>query len=418
MTYLYNIIIKIYYFGIVITGLFNKKSRLWIYGRRNLFQKIKSSVKNDNKKIAWFHCASLGEFEQGRPIIEMFKQKYPEYKIVLTFFSPSGYEIRKNYKNADYIFYLPLDTKDNATKFIELIKPKIVFFIKYEFWFNYLNILHKKNIPVFIVSAIFRPEQYFFKWYGLWFRKQLHNITHFFVQNAESKKLLNFVKINNVSVTGDTRFDRVWAIYKQKKLFPLIKLFKQDKNLFVAGSTWPKDEDLLSVLINNNIYKNLKFLIAPHEINKEHINEIINKFKVKTLKLSEATQDNINTANVLIIDSIGILSHLYQYATITYIGGGFGKGIHNILEPANFENPIIFGPNYNKFQEAKDLIKLKGAFCVTNSNKLIDKTKELLDDSNFLAQTSKISKNYIENKKGATENVFRSIKKQVKLLNG
>ncbi|MCD4747617.1 MAG: 3-deoxy-D-manno-octulosonic acid transferase [Bacteroidales bacterium] len=416
MSFAYNIAIYLYLFIIYISGIFNKKAKQWIFGRKKLFEKIRTTI-DPHEKIAWFHCASLGEFEQGRPIIEGYRQEHPEYKILLTFFSPSGYEIRKNYKGADYIFYLPIDTKSNARKFISLVKPDLVFFIKYEFWFNYINILHQKKIPVFIVSAIFRPDQYFFKWYGWWFRKMLNKISYIFVQNPDSLKLLNSIGITHTSVSGDTRFDRVFAVAQQKKSFPIIEQFKENKNIFLSGSTWPSDENLIFTLIEKN-FTNLKFIIAPHETNIERINLLLKKINRKAIKYSEAKADNIKNADVLIIDSIGILSHLYQYSAIAYIGGGFGKGIHNILEAATFGKPVIFGTNYHKFQEAKDLIKSEGAFSINNSNELINKSKELLNNSDFYKKCSETCINYINEKKGATGIILKNIifsKKQEKI---
>ncbi len=409
MQILYNLFIRLYLFCIIIAGMFNKKARLWLAGRKNLFNKISFVLKEGEKRV-WFHCSSLGEFEQGRPVIEKFREKYAGYKIVLTFFSPSGYEIRKNYEYADYIFYLPLDTRKNSEKFIELINPKLVFFIKYEYWFNFLSVLKQRNIPVFIVSAIFRSNQHFFKWYGAWFRKKLKCITYFFVQNKISKGLLESIGITNVSVSGDTRFDRVFSIANNKKSFPLIEKFKGNNNLLIAGSTWPQDEKLIYEIINLKI-QNLKFVIVPHEVHKEHINGILHGTGAKAVKFSEADDNNVSGFDALIVDSIGVLSHLYQYSTVTYIGGGFSKGIHNILEAATFGNPVVFGPNYFKFHEAKDLIEIKGAFSVSSSQQLADKLRELLDNKSLLEKTSAIAKNYVAEKKGATENVVKEIEK-------
>ena len=407
MIWFYNILIYFYNYCILIASLFNKKARLWRKGRKDIFKKIKYRI-NSDENIVWFHASSLGEFEQGRPVIEAFRKKHPNYKILLTFFSPSGFEVRKNYESADYVFYLPIDSRKSAKKFVELINPKIVFFIKYEFWFNYLNVLSKKKIPVYIISAIFRPEQHFFKWYGGWFRKQLNCFNHFFVQNKESKKLLNSIGYQNVTISGDTRFDRVSEVASQKKSFPLIEQFKGTSELFVAGSTWEPDESLISDLIAANI-PNLKFLIAPHEVHPEHINQILKKFNGNKLKFSEANEANLKQANILIIDSIGILLHLYQYSTITYIGGGFSDGIHNILEAATFGNPVIFGPKYQKFQEAKDLLKQGGAFNINNSSELISITKKLLEDKNFHIKTSKTCTDYVIQNKGATEIIINSL---------
>ena len=409
MSLLYQIAIFGYSLIIRIASLFNPKANLWIAGRRDIFSEIKKKT-DANLKTVWFHAASLGEFEQGRPVIEAFRQKFPGYKILLTFFSPSGYEIRKNYDGADYIFYLPLDTKRNATKFIEAVNPEIAVFIKYEFWFNYLKILHKKNIPAIVISAIFRKEQHFFKWDGGWFRKMLKNISLFFVQNDESKELLNSIGIDNVTVSGDTRFDRVMTIAKNTKSFPLVEKFAGDKVVFLGGSTWPQDEELIRSLTNDTDGKK-KFIIAPHEIHKERIESIEKLFSAfQTVRYSKATEQNVAEAKVLIIDGIGFLSGLYQYCYIAYIGGGFGKGIHNILEAATFGKPVIFGPKYEKFQEAKELVELKGAFTVSTAAGLKEISGKLFDDNNYYNKAGEVCRNYVEKKAGATSMIIEGIK--------
>ncbi len=412
MSFFYNFFIHLYYFAILIASAFNKKAALWIIGRKNIFNKLKSSISPDDK-IVWFHAASLGEFEQGRPVLEAFKKKFPEYKILLTFFSPSGYEIRKNYKEVDYVFYLPLDTFFNARKFIEIVRPSKVFFIKYEFWFNYLKALKKAEIPVYFISSVFRKEQHFFKWYGVWFRKRLKSITYFFVQNEKSKTLLNTIGLTNVIVSGDTRFDRVQDLANESKEFPLIEKFKNGNSLFIAGSTWAPDEEIVFNLINKK-NKKLKFIIAPHETNEDRINSICKIKKDKTIKFSELTSDNLQedkilNAEILVIDSIGILKHLYKYATITYIGGGFGVDIHNIQEPVSFGKPVIFGPKYHKFEEAVDLVKLGGAFSITNQDELFEISEKLLSDKSYYTKCSGICKKYITSKIGATEKILDNI---------
>ncbi len=412
MRFLYYFVIKSYSFLIFFAGFFNKKAKQWTKGRKNILKSIKAEVKN-GEKIAWFHTASLGEFEQGRPLIEAFRNKYPDFKIFLTFFSPSGYEIRKNYSGADYIFYLPLDTQKNAKKFVEIVDPEIVFFVKYEFWYNFLKALKSKGKTVFIVSGIFRREQHFFKWYGSWFKKILKMITFFFVQNNESKELLNSIGIENVEISGDTRFDRVFEISQHKKSFPLIETFKHDSEIFLGGSTWPADEDLILSLIRERA-ANLKFIIAPHEVHKERIKSLKEKvLKNEVLLFSDVVSgkvknEEIVNSNILIIDSIGILSHLYQYAKFAFIGGGFGVGIHNILEAVTFGKPVFFGPNYKKFQEANELIKLGGAFCVHNDLGLIENVETFLENSGKYKKCSKICSNYILNKKGATVIILKN----------
>ncbi len=407
MHLLYNVGIYLYLLGIYIYSLFDPKAKLWIDGRKDIFNKIKATV--NNEKIAWFHAASLGEFEQGRSVIEKFKEKHPDYKILLTFFSPSGYEIRKNYEKADYIFYLPIDTPANARHFIEIIKPNVVFFIKYEFWFNYLNELKKKDIPVFLISGIFRPSQHFFKAYGNWFRKQLNCFTYFFVQNTISKDLLNSIGYNNIIISGDTRFDRVFAIASQKKAFPIINSFKGGANkLILAGSTWEPDEDLLFEFIKLKL-KDIKYIIAPHETHPERIIKLKEKLGSDVVLFSEANEENVADAKILIVDGIGYLSHLYQYADVSIIGGGFGKGIHNILEAATFGVPILFGPNYKKFSEAVELISLGGAFTINDKDEFLIKMKELIFNDAERNNASLKCKNYVINKVGATDIILENI---------
>ncbi len=408
MLIIYNVGIWLYYAGITIASLFNKKARLWVTGRNNIFANIQSKINKDDK-IAWFHCASLGEFEQGRPVLEKFREEFKEYKILLTFFSPSGYEIRKNYELADYVFYLPMDTRKNAGKFVNSVNPDIVFFVKYEFWFNYLRILSSKNIPVMVFSAIFRKNQHFFKWYGEWFRKELRKISCICIQNIESFDLLKSINVKNIIISGDTRFDRVFQIRETSKIFPFIEKFKKNKLLIIAGSTWPLDEDIICKFINNNS-DNIKYIIAPHNVNKENILALEKKISGKSLKFSELNENNVDSSNVLIVDGIGYLSHLYKYATIAYIGGGFGKGIHNTLEAATFGLPIIFGPNYQKFQEAKDLIEKGAAFSIRNEMEFVEKMEPLINDKQLLSVCSNASKNYIDEKRGATEINIQKVK--------
>ncbi len=401
MSFLYNILIHLYQFIIWIASLFNPKAQLWVEGRKDILKKLEEQI-DPNDKIAWFHAASLGEFEQGRPVIESFRKQYPNYKILLTFFSPSGYEIRKDYEGADYIVYLPIDTKKNAREFIRIVQPKLVIFIKYEFWFNYLKVLSESNIPVFFASVIFRKEQHFFKWYGAWSRKILRRVSFFFVQNQASSDLLKSIGINQVSISGDTRFDRVFSIAQNAKKFPLIEKFAEGDKVFLAGSTWPADEDIIEKLVLQD--PSLKLIIAPHEIHQERINSILKKFAShKVLKYSEADEKSISKAQILIIDGMGFLSGLYQYCHIAYIGGGFGKGIHNILEAATFGKPVIFGPNYQRFAEAVELVQLKGAFTIRDSSEIISITNKLFDDDFAWQSASSICKEYVLKKKGATE---------------
>ena len=394
MSILYNISIHFFVFAIHIASLFNAKAKLWIKGRKRIFQKITEATKNQ-KDIVWFHCASLGEFEQGKPIIEAYKEKYPTHKILLTFFSPSGFEIRKNYKDADWIFYLPADTNANAKQFVKLIKPLKVFFIKYEFLFNYITECKKQNIPFYSVSSIFRKEQFFFKY--KWFAKQLQNITHFFVQDKTSADLLKSIGLTNYTISGDSRFDSVISTTKKPQSYPLIEKFCKTKPTIICGSTWVKDEAILSQFIKENPQYN--YIIAPHEMH--HISSL--QKQTKGQLFSELNSGNINSNNVLIINSIGILSHIYQYGDIAYIGGGFGAGIHNILEAVTFGLPVIFGPKYKKFKEANELIDLKGAISISNYKEL----ENAFDSFTNFDQT--IATSYITSRSGATETILESL---------
>ncbi|MGB3948516.1 MAG: glycosyltransferase N-terminal domain-containing protein [Bacteroidia bacterium] len=412
MNFFYNIFVYLYGLAIRIASLFNKKAGLWVSGRKNIFHKLELDFKNriTNEVLVWVHCASLGEFEQGRPIIEKIKKEKVGVKILLTFFSPSGFEIRKNYNQADYIYYLPLDTPDAAQLFVRLVKPNVAIFVKYEFWFNYLNELKKQNVPTYLVSGVFRANHYFFKSYGSWFRKQLSAFTYFYLQDSASEKLLNDIGYTNTTVAGDTRFDRVLEISKNVKGINFIKQFVNSKKVIVAGSTWDADIDVLSA-VNVSDYK---LIIAPHEVTEKNIQSVIQKIKesnyspVKTLRYSQLNQQMDFNAEVLIIDNVGMLSSLYQYGTLAFIGGGFGKGIHNILEAATFGLPVVFGPNYQKFNEAKELIKKGGAFSVVNAPEF-KKVIALLTDTDALQKASLVAKHYVESNAGATEKIVVSL---------
>lgn len=395
-------------FGLI--SPFNKKIKQWIKGRKDLFKQIEDELKNDKFRI-WIHVASLGEFEQGRPIIELLKKKYPKYKIVLTFFSPSGYEIQKNYRYVDYVFYLPLDTKRNATKFIKLINPNIAIFVKYEFWYNHLKALQNHNIPILLISGIFRANQTFFKRYGKWYKRMLYMFSHFFVQNKESKKLLEHIGIHHVSIAGDTRFDRVIDIASKAKPIPIIENFCNNNISVIFGSSWKADEDLFFEFINKE-NKGVKFIIAPHEIHESNIKRIESNITKPTQRYSKINDNYEYNDDVLIIDNIGMLSSIYQYGSIAYIGGGFGSGIHNILEAATFGLPVMFGPNYYKFQEAVDLIKLKGAFEIKNKVEAELTLRKLIDNKQVYDETALICKNYVENKKGASSMIIDYIVKK------
>jgi len=397
MLWIYNIGIVIYGLLLRLVSLFNAKAKLFVIGRENIFDKIQQKI-NINDRPIWFHFASLGEFEQGRPVLEKLKADFPLQRIVVTFFSPSGYEVRKNYALAD-VFYLPLDTASNAKKFINSVNPKFAVFTKYEFWYHYFNELHKKQIPLYLISGIFRSDQVFFKWYGSFYRGILKFVTHFFVQNEESVSLLKGIGINNVSLSGDTRFDRVYENAQHPKKLELIEQFCGADNVFIAGSTWLPDEKLLVSLIER--YPDWKFIIAPHEIGISHIEEIEKLFPTA----AKYSQLKANTSQVLIIDNIGMLSSLYQYASVAYIGGGFGAGIHNTLEAAAFGLPVIFGPKYDKFQEAKDLIAIGAAKNITTAGELISAFEFFKANETASANAKK----YVMQKKGATEMIIKAI---------
>lgn len=408
MTVLYSFSIFIYDVLLRVVALFNPKAKLFVGGRNNWIQKLHDSIDSKSEYV-WFHCASLGEFEQGRPVIESIKSKYPELKVLLTFFSPSGYEIRKEYEQADVVAYLPLDTKFNAEFFLSIVKPKAVVFIKYEFWHYYIDVINKLDIPLFLVSGIFRKNQIQFKWYGNFFKKSLFKFTHLFVQDEASKALLNDVGVHNVSVSGDTRFDRVLQTILEDKKFDEIDKFKTDKLTVVYGSTWEEDEAVFVSSINSR--SSIKHIIAPHEIKESTLQRLENSLTKKVVRYTQLTEDvNIENYEVLIIDTIGMLAYLYNYADVTYVGGAFGKGLHNILEAATYGKPIIFGPNYLKFKEARDLIIEKGAFSVKNKEDYTELLTSLIDNQSFRESTGRVSKAFTIKNQGATEHVMEYFK--------
>ncbi len=412
MRIVYSAVICFYGILLRIAALFNAKASLWVRGRKQWKEKLIRALEENNlqrKPIIWFHVSSLGEFEQGRPLIEALKEIHPERKIFLTFFSPSGYEIRKNYDYADLVFYLPLDTATNAKFLIEAVRPSMVFFIKYDFWFNYLFKLHQEKIPVFFISAVFRRDQYFFKWYAEWFRRQLSWVTWFFVQNESSLQLLFSIGINHASVAGDTRFDRVYAIARVKKEFPLIRKFCGEGKVFLGGSTWKEDEAVILPLVEAGI-QGMKFIIAPHDTGTGRVNAVSLSFLgKKVFKYSDLNEENAASADILIIDNVGMLNQLYQYASFAFIGGGFGIGIHNIQEPVTFGVPVFFGPNYHKFREAVELVGLGGAYCIQEPQILIQTIRELLADPNRYHQVSSICLQYVEENRGATDKIMTFI---------
>jgi 3-deoxy-D-manno-octulosonic-acid transferase len=408
MLFLYNIIIFLASQVIKLLALFSPKMTLFVNGRKEVLSTLQSKI-NATDKTIWFHAASLGEYEQGLPVIEKIKTQFPNHKIVVTFFSPSGFEVRKNNTVADVTVYLPLDTKSNAKKFIDLVHPDMVFFIKYEYWPNYLNELKERNIKTYLISGVFREDQAFFKWYGGFYRKALKTFNYFFVQNESSKKLLRSIGFTNVKVSGDTRFDRVVSILERNNSLDFIEQFKNNTTTIVIGSSWPKDENLLVNYINNSS-DNVKFIIAPHNIKSEQILELKNAITKKTILFSEKENQNLIDFQVLIIDTIGILTKIYSYADIAYVGGGYGNpGVHNILEPATFGIPIVIGPNYSHFPEAIALVNLQGCVAITTQNDLNETLDLLLSDAVIRHEKGHICSTFVQMNKGATDVILNHI---------
>ncbi|MCV9928463.1 3-deoxy-D-manno-octulosonic acid transferase [Flavobacterium sp. LS1R49] len=408
MLFLYNLIVFIVSFLLKIVALFIPKIKLFTEGRKDVFTILQQKIKATDRTI-WFHAASLGEYEQGLPVIEKIKEKYPSHKIIITFFSPSGYEVRKNNTVADVTLYLPMDSKQNAQRFLKLAHPEMVFFIKYEFWLNYLNELKKNNTPTYLVSGIFRDNQIFFKWYGGFYKKALDAFTYFFVQNESSKNKIESIGYKNVIVSGDTRFDRVVAILERDNTLDFVAQFKNNTPTIVIGSSWPKDEALLTEYINTT-NENVKFIIAPHNIKPEQINSLKNSINKKTVLFSEKEGKNLADYDVFLIDTVGILTKIYSYATIAYVGGGFGNpGVHNILEPATFGLPIVIGPNFSHFAEATELVQLKGCISITNEEELKTAFDSLILNKEYLNKKGLICSSYVQNKKGATSTIMNTI---------
>lgn len=418
---IYNIVIYFVLWGIAIASLFNEKVRKMWRGECEAFKILKQKV-DPNAKYIWFHAASLGEFEQGRPLMERIRKDYPQYKILLTFYSPSGYEVRKNYEGADIICYMPVDTRLNAIRFLRLVRPVMAFFIKYEFWSNFLHILKHRNIPTYSVSSIFREDQVFFKWYGRSYAGVLKCFTRFFVQNEESKRLLEGIGITAVDVVGDTRFDRVLQIKEAAKQLPICEAFRtgvassqsadvphHDFKVFVAGSSWPPDENIFIPFFNE--HKDWRLLIAPHVIAEEHLKLILSLIKgKKVVRYTQTTPEEAAEADVLIIDCFGLLSSMYNYGDVAYIGGGFGVGIHNTLEAAVWNMPVIFGPNNKKFQEAQGLLKSGGGFEINTYEDFSGLMSSLMNDETFLKQAGDKAGTYVAHLAGATDKVLASVK--------
>ena len=405
---MYNIVIYIYLIGVAIASCFNKKVKKMWAGERQALKVLREKV-DPNARYIWFHAASLGEFEQGRPLMEYLRKTHPEYKILLTFFSPSGYEVRKNYEGADIICYLPLDTIRNARRFLRAIKPVMAFFIKYEFWYNYLHILQHRGVPTYSVSSIFRPDQIFFQWYGKGYGRVLKCFTHFFVQNIESKNLLAKLDIHDVEVVGDTRFDRVLQIKEASKQLPIVEKFTENASkVFIAGSSWLPDEEVF--LKYFNLHKDWKLIVAPHVIGEDHLAQIFDLLKGRrVVRYTEATEENVKEAEVLIIDCFGLLSSIYHYGTISYVGGGFGVGIHNVLEAAVWDIPVIFGPNNKRFQEAQGLIMTGGGFEINDYQSFRDLMMRFETDEKFLQTSKKHAGEFVKGRAGATEKIMGSL---------
>ena len=406
MKVLYNIGISIFTAIAYIISPFNSKVSQWVKGQKNWAGKIEEKIKPGDRTV-WIHCASLGEFEQGRPVLEAIKKDIPELKIVLTFFSPSGYEIRKNYTNADCIIYLPADNPRNAAKFISLVSPELVIFVKYEFWNNYISVLYENKIPLYLISAIFRPGQHFFKWYGSFFRGLLKKFEKIFVQDKKSLDLLSGIGIGNVILAGDTRFDRVTQLTATSRDIPQLDRFRGNEKLFLAGSSWKQDEEIISQYINRFPDK-MKWVFAPHEIDIPNIDRLEKLFKVSVIRFSQLNETSAE-ARVLIIDNIGMLSSAYRYAYISAIGGGFGKGIHNILEPACWGIPVIFGPNHKNFREAVELKVSGGAKSFVTYDDFEMIMTEWLSDRNLYAASAEVARNYVKNNIGATAIILKEI---------
>ena len=405
--FIYNLLIPIVWFALHVVSLFNEKIRLFISGRKQTYSILEEKI-NPEDQVIWIHAASLGEYEQGLPILESIKKDYPKYKIVLTFFSPSGYEVKKNSTPANVVAYLPLDSASKAKRFVDLVHPSLAIFIKYEIWPNYLKELKKRTIPTLLVSALFSKRQVFFKSYGGYMRKALSTFHHFFVQDENSKKLLESIRLNNITVSGDTRFDRVSKILNRENHLGFMEAFKEGKTCFVAGSTWPEDERILVEYINSTS-KSVKFVLAPHTMKAAAIEKLVQSISKPVMKYSELDSGESSSADVLIIDTIGLLTKIYSYADIAYVGGGFATGLHNTLEPAVFGIPVIIGPQYQGFKEAEELVGIKGIIPIKDTNSFTTLMSRFLDDPIFMTETGQINASYIQSNQGATMRIMNHI---------
>ena len=407
---MYNLAIYLYLLGVAVYSRFNEKVRKMWRGERDAFRILREQV-DPNARYVWFHAASLGEFEQGRPLMEQMKREHPDIKILLTFFSPSGYEVRKNYEGADIICYLPLDTITNARRFLRTVRPEMAFFIKYEFWYNYLHILKHRHVPVYSISSIFRDGQVFFRWYGRQYGKVLKCFTHFYVQNEKSKELLGKIGLTNVTITGDTRFDRVLQIKEQAKQLPIIEQFTKGQKVFIAGSSWQPDEEIFIKYFSE--HRDWKMVIAPHVIGEDHLQQIEKLLEGrKVVRYSDVSENSkaLEDAEALIINCFGLLSSIYHYADVTYVGGGFGVGIHNTLEAAVWDVPVIFGPNNEKFQEAQGLKACEGGFEITNYEDFERLMNRFESDADYLKNAGQQAGNYVKQLSGATKRILSDVK--------
>ena len=404
---MYNIIIYLYLLGVAIASLFNEKVRKMWRGEREAVRLLREKV-DPTAEYVWFHAASLGEFEQGRPLMERLRELHPEYKILLTFFSPSGYEVRKDYKGADIVCYLPLDTIRNSRRFLRAVRPVMAFFIKYEFWYNYFHILQHRGVPVYSVSSIFRKDQIFFRWYGRGYGKVLRCVTKFFVQNEESRRLLSGIGIDDVEIVGDTRFDRVLQIRDAAKQLPIVEAFAEGRKVFVAGSSWGPDEDIFIRYFNE--HRDWKLIIAPHVISDEHLSQILSKLQRKTVRYTQATPEEARSAECLIVDCFGLLSSVYNYGHVAYVGGGFGVGIHNVLEAAVWGMPVFFGPNNKHFQEAQWLLKSEGGIEINGYDDFAAMMDRFAASPELVAERGKAAAKVVEEHTGATRRVLEAVK--------
>jgi 3-deoxy-D-manno-octulosonic-acid transferase len=406
MLILYNLFVRSYTLAIRLAAPFNTKARQWIEGRKNWEKKLEEALRPlRSRSLVWIHCASLGEFEQGRPVIEGLRERRPEAAILLTFFSPSGYEIRKNYELADHVAYLPADTPGNARRFVQLVNPALVIFVKYEFWYHHLRGVQQRQTPLLLISAIFHPGQLFFYPGGAPFRRLLQGFDHIFAQNEPSAAMLRQLKITNFTIAGDTRIDRVCQIAEQGRSFPGVDTFSCDHYCLIAGSTWPADEDRLRVLLNEHLPPGWKCILAPHEVDEPHLQRIETQLQLSSVRYSQLQGVDHSKYRVLLIDNIGMLSSLYRYGRLAYIGGGFGTGIHNMLEPLAFGLPVLFGPNYKKFEEARQLVARGGAFPVKTASDILRIFRELQEPSRY-RQASREAQQYLENNRGATQQIL------------